>query len=163
MKPGDHPEFFRSSAPDGRSRESTIRVDRYGHWFHDDEPVEHARMLAALPTWIARHPDDGRWILSNGYDWCYVTVDATGYFVIELDVCGDVAKVRLSDGTEEALDLRSLSIDDDDVVRCAVKGGACEARFTRLAQLALSPWLCDSEPLGIELGGIRYPIRYPIR
>ncbi len=116
-------------------------------------------MLAALPTWIARHPDDGRWILSNGYDWCYVTVDATGYFVIGLDVCGDVAKVRLSDGTEESLDLRSLSIDDDDVVRCAVKGGACEARFTRLAQLALFPWLCDSEPLGIELGGIRYPIR----
>lgn len=28
-----------------------------------------------MRTWIARHPDDGRVILTNGMDWCYILVD----------------------------------------------------------------------------------------
>jgi hypothetical protein len=24
-----------------------------------------------MRSWIARHPHDGRLILTNGYDWCY--------------------------------------------------------------------------------------------
>ena len=65
-KPGDHPEFFRFPAPEGRSRESTIRLDGEGRFFHDDEPVAHPKLAAALHTWIARHPDDGRYILTAG-------------------------------------------------------------------------------------------------
>ena len=40
MKPGDHPEFFRFPAPEGRSRESTILLDREGRFWHDGELVE---------------------------------------------------------------------------------------------------------------------------
>ena len=37
--------------------------------------VEHPGLAAAMHTWVTRHPDDGRYILSNGYDWTYFTVD----------------------------------------------------------------------------------------
>ena len=32
-------------------------------------------LARALASWIARHPDDGRFILTNGYDWTYFTVE----------------------------------------------------------------------------------------
>ena len=69
MKPGDHPEFFRFPAPEGRSRESTIRLDAEGRFHHEGNVVEHPKLAEAFHTWIARHPDDGRYILTNGYDW----------------------------------------------------------------------------------------------
>lgn len=159
MKPGDHPEFFRLPPPDGRSRESTIRVDRHGGWFHDGAPVEHRGLAAALPTWVARHPDDARWILSNGYDWCYFEVEATPFFVVRFEVRDGTAWLWLSDGSESALAPESLCIDDDEVLRCTVKAGAFEARFSRHAQLGVAPWLRDTQPLSLELGGVCYPIR----
>src|SRR5215472_2124596 len=44
VKPGDHPEFFRFPAPEGRSRESTIRLDAEGHFFHEGHKVEHPKL-----------------------------------------------------------------------------------------------------------------------
>src|SRR5688572_14928368 len=99
MKPGDHPLFFELAAPEGQSRESTIMLDRHGRWFHDGEAVTHPGLRAALPTWIRRHPNDGRLILSNGYDWCYFTVEDTPYFVDGVTL-GDPVRLRLSDGSE---------------------------------------------------------------
>ena len=43
MKPGDHPEFFRFPAPEGRSRESTIRLDAEGTFHHDEAVTKLAR------------------------------------------------------------------------------------------------------------------------
>src|SRR5215831_11787750 len=99
-KPGDHPEFFRFPAPEGRSRESTLRLDREGRFFHDEAPVEHPKLAQALHTWISRHPDDGRFILTNGYDWTYFTVDDVPFFVRSLRDDAGEAVLTLSDGTE---------------------------------------------------------------
>ena len=65
MKPGDHPDFFRSAAPPGASRESTIVLTRDGIFLHDGAPVEHRALAKALASWIAKHPDDGRFILTT--------------------------------------------------------------------------------------------------
>ena len=103
MKPGDHPEFFRFPAPEGRSRESTHPARRRGRFFHDDALVEHPKLAAALHTWIARHPDDGRYILTNGYDWTYFTVDDVPFFVRSLrDRRSGDAILVLSDGDRGA-------------------------------------------------------------
>ena len=109
MKPSEHPEFFRFPAPEGRSRESTIRLDHEGRFFHDDVPVEHPKLRDALHTWIARHPDDGRYILTNGYDWTYFVVDDVPYFVRSLRADDGDAILVLSDGTEEPLDPSTLT------------------------------------------------------
>jgi len=89
-----------------------------------------------MHTWIARHPDDGRFILTNGYDWTYFTVEDTPFFVRGVRVEPERVVLRLSDGTEEPWDARSTKFTGDRVTT-PVKGGAFEARFDRHALLAL--------------------------
>jgi hypothetical protein len=158
MKPGDHPDFFRAAAPAGASRESTIRLDVNGRFWHDGEPVEHAALEAALHGWINRHPDDGRFILTNGYDWTYFAVDDAPYTVRALGALGAlgsaeggmVVLLQLSDGTEEVLDPTTLRVGVGDALYARVKLGGYDARFSRHAQLALAPWLEEGET-GVRL------------
>ena len=147
MKPGDHPEFFRFPAPEGRSRESTIRLDAEGHFLHDGEPVEHPKLAAAMHGWISRHPDDGRYILTNGYDWTYFTVDDAPYVVRALRIAGDDVILLLSDGAEEAWDPSATHVGESGAlytkVKRDIKGGPFAAKFTRHAQASLAPVLVD--------------------
>ncbi|HEY1957127.1 MAG TPA: hypothetical protein VGH28_16015 [Polyangiaceae bacterium] len=140
MRPGDHPDFFRLPPPPGRSRESTIRLDAEGRFFHENDRVEHPGLEAAMHTWIARHPDDGRFILTNGYDWTYFTVEDTPFFVRGVRVEPDRVVLRLSDGTEEPWNARDTKFApnfEGPRVTTHVKDGAFEARFDRHALLAL--------------------------
>jgi uncharacterized protein len=159
MKPGDHPEFFRLPPPPGRSRESTIRLDAEGRFFHDGAPVEHASMARAFAGWIARHPDDGRFILTNGYDWTYFQVEDTPMFVEGLRATPDGLLLALFDGTEELLDPTTLRVDEGRV-RLRVKGGAFDAKLTRSGQLALEPFLEEGPSGGLFLviSGVRYEL-----
>jgi hypothetical protein len=145
VKPGDHPEFFRFPAPEGRSRESTLRLDASGRFWHDGARVEHAGLSAALHSWIARHPDDGRYILTNGYDWTYFTVDDAPYFVRAVRVEADRVVLALSDGTEETWEPEATRIGEGDALYASVKraapGGPFEAKFTTHAQASLAPAL----------------------
>ena len=153
VKPGDHPDFFRLPPPEGRSRESTIRHDRDGHFFHEGAHVEHPGLEAAMHTWIARHPDDGRFILTNGYDWTYFTVEDVPYFVRSIRVEPERVVLRLSDGSEETWSPERTRVSGDRIYT-AVKGGAFEARFDRHAQNALGPIL-EEDPdgrLAVKIG-----------
>jgi hypothetical protein len=141
MKPGDHPEFFRFPAPEGRSRESTIRLDAEGRFWHEGELVVHPGLAAAMHTWLSRHPDDGRYILTNGYDWTYIQVDDAPYAVMSLrrDRAGggEGLVLRLSDGTEERWDPTQSRTGANDAlytrVKATARGGPYEARFSRHA------------------------------
>jgi hypothetical protein len=145
MKPGDHPEFFRFPAPEGRSRESTIRLDAHGRFWHEGARVQHAGLAAALAGWISRHPDDGRYILTNGYDWTYFTVDDAPYVVRALRVEPDRIVLLLSDDTEETWEPEATREGDDGALYATVKrdtrGGPYEAKFTPHAQSSLGPVL----------------------
>ncbi|HEY8943420.1 MAG TPA: hypothetical protein VIM73_04115 [Polyangiaceae bacterium] len=161
MKPGDHPDFFRLPPPAGRSRESSIVLDREGRFWHDGALVEHARMARAFAGWIARHPDDGRYILDNGYDWTYFTVEDAPFFVVAvLGVDGDTPELELSNGSRTPLDPRLLSVGTGGALYVPVQGGF-RARFTRAAQLALAPLLEAAEDgaVVVRAGGIRCQVR----
>jgi uncharacterized protein len=160
MKPGDHPDFFRLPPPEGRSRESSIRLDAEGRFFHDGAPVEHAAMAAAFASWIARHPDDARFILTNGYDWTYFEVEDTPFFVEGFRLTPDGAVLRLFDGTEEPLDATTLRLDAEGRVRLRVKGGTFDAKLMRDAQLALAPFLTETPQgaLSLVISGVEYPL-----
>lgn len=158
MKPADHPEFFRLPPPAGSSRESSIVLDAEGRFFHDGVQVQHPGMAKAFATWIARHPDDGRYILSNGYDWTYFRVEDVPFFVqrVLLPSSGSATEparalpqIELSDGTVEALDPDRLWLGPRDALYADVKGGAFQARFTRSAQLSLSELLVEAEGGGV--------------
>lgn len=159
MKPGDHPEFFRFPAPEGRSRESTIRLDSEGRFFHDGALVEHAGLAAALHSWISRHSDDGRYILTNGYDWTYFTVDDAPYFVRAVRETDDGLALVLSDGTEELWDVARTRVGDGGALYATVKagarGGPFDAKFSRHAQASLAPYLVDGEDAGRPAVSVR--------
>ena len=149
MKPADHPEYFRVPAPEGRSRESTIVLDRDGNFWHDGTRVDHSQIELAFHQWISRHPDDGRYVLTNGYDWTYFTVDDVPYFVRDTRV-GDMGiELLLSDGTSEPWNLEDTTVDGNGRLQVLVKdtadGGPYTAKFSRLAQQALEPLLHDEE------------------
>jgi hypothetical protein len=153
VKPGDHPDFFRLPPPPGRSRESTIRLDADGRFFHQGERVEHPGLEAAMHTWIARHPDDGRFILTNGYDWTYFTVDDVAYFVRSVRIEPERVVLTLNDGSEEAWNPEKTRVSGDRLY-ASVKGGTAEARFDRHAQNALGPILEETADgrLAVKIG-----------
>ncbi len=140
MKPGDHPEFFRFPAPDGRSRESSIVLDGLGRFWHDGAPIDHPGMARAFARWIRLHPDDGRFILSNGYDWTYFTVEDVPFFVRTLRIVDGRALLTTNDGEEEPLDVASLREGRGGALYCRVHG-QYEARFSAEAQTWLAPLL----------------------
>jgi len=163
VKPGDHPDFYRFAPPPGASRQSSIVLDREGRFWHDGERVDHPALERALRSWIARHPDDGRLILTNGYDWCYFRVDDAPYVVTALHD-GAAPTLVLFDDTEELLDPGTLSVGEGGVVYARVKGGAFEARFSRHAQTQLASLLVNDEPPTVRVGDqeIVLPARRPV-
>jgi uncharacterized protein len=158
VRPADHPDFFRLPPPPGRSRESTIRLDRQGRFFHDQEPVTHPGMARAFASWIGRHPDDGRFILNNGWDWTYFEVEEAPFFIDGVEASDERPVLILSDGSREPLDPTTLRTGEAEVLYVRVKGGQFEARFRQAAQIGLAPWL-EEAPGGqpsLVIAGARY-------
>jgi hypothetical protein len=161
MRPGDHPEFFRFPAPEGRSRESSIVLDAQGRFHHEGELIEHSGMARAFASWIDLHPDDGRFILNNGYDWSYFRVEDVPFFVLGLREQAGGLELSLSDGSESRLDPDSLTLGAQGALYTRVKNGKFRARFTQAAQIALGPWLVEAEngEVLLEIVGSRHTLR----
>jgi len=128
--------------------DSGIRLDRQLRWWHDDEPVEHPRIVELFNCGL-KPSGDGRFKLEVGNDWCFVTVEDAAYQVLLLDETNHQLWLRLSDRTAEPLAPSTLSLDADGVVLATVKGGQAKARFSRDAQFALG------ERLTQNAGGVR--------
>ena len=151
------PEFFRPP-PEGRSRESSIVLTKEGRFFHDGAAVEHPGMHKAFASWLGRHPDDGRYILNNGYDWTYLTVEGPAHFVRAVRGLASGPRLELLDGLELALEPKALSCDGDGRLWLDLAGDE-RACFTAAAQLDLAPWLIEREGVfGIEAHGQFWPI-----
>ncbi|HEY3669157.1 MAG TPA: hypothetical protein VGL19_24330 [Polyangiaceae bacterium] len=160
MRPQDHPEYFQLSPPEGRSRESTIVLDAEGRFFHHGEQVRHPGMARAFASWIELHPDDGRFILNNGYDWSYFRVEDVAFFVLGLREEAGALKLQLSDGSESELEPASLELGAQGALYTQVKNGKFRARFMPSAQTALAPWLVSDE-IGrffLEIAGQRHAL-----
>lgn len=146
--------FFRAAPPPGRSRESRIVLDAEGRFSQNGEPFDHAKLAQAFHRWIGRHPDDGRYILSNGLDWSYFTVEDAPFFVRQLAEKQGTLVLGLSDDSEEPLDPAQCRIAESGALYTQVKhgarGGPFEAKFTRHAQTALAPYL-EEGPEGPRL------------
>ncbi len=133
--------------PAGFSRESRLRIDGRGRLFHEGQEVEHPGLARAMISWLTRHPDDGRWVLENGWDWCYLVVDDVPWVASSARVVGDELIVSLPDGTDEVL--AEIRGDDSGVLRGTVKagarGGPHPCKLSRSAQLSLVDQLVESD------------------
>ena len=140
--------------------DSGIRLDARLRWWHDDEPIEHPRIIELFNSSLVLD-EQGRYQLQIGKDWCYVQVEDAAYEVRTVDVTPDErVSVRLSDRTAEALEPTTLAVDAEGVLSCGVKGGRARARFSRDAQYQLGQ-LLEQEPGGglvLCAGGRRLPM-----
>lgn len=162
-RPVRAPLDWSGAVPMPFTRESSIRLDEHGHFFHDGERVEHAGLERAMHRWLRRHPTDGRWVLENGWDWCYVHVDVAAFFVRSARIEGDRVKATLSDGDELEIAPSTLRIDDGGALWCDVHaerdGGPFPARFDVYAAAALGEAIDESDgALVLTLGDVRTTI-----
>ena len=143
------PLDWSGNAPFPFTRESSIRLDADGRFFHEGIRVDHPKLAHAMHTWISRHPTDGRCVLENGWDWCYLTVDDTPFVVRSAKVEHDDLELVLSDESVERISPTALRVDEKGDVRCEVKrnakGGPYPARFDRHALVALGEKLVEKE------------------
>jgi len=117
-------------------RETGLRLDREGRWWHEGQPVEHPRLVAALHRWLDLD-EQGRYVLRlDAGRLARVEVEDAPYIVrtLELDGPGRTVRIylRLSDGSEEELDYASLRVGRDNALYCGAKG-RFEARLSRQA------------------------------
>jgi len=150
-------------APTGKRwhtrEDSGIRLDRFGRWWHDDELIEHPRIIEAFNTGLSP-TDDGRYRLEFGSDWCFVEVEDAAYTVRAVDVTPEErVSIRLSDRTAELLEISSLKLDRDGVLSCRVKRGRAKARFSRESQFALGDLLQEKDgALVLRAGSREFPV-----
>jgi hypothetical protein len=132
-----------------RFRQSGIRIDREGRFWHEGEPVRHEGLRRALFRWLDRlPPPDGRYILRlDEQRFVYLEVEDTPLCATSLRWAGETPMLGLTDGSEEPLDPESLTTDDAGTVRCRVRSGRLEARLATSAAATLSERI-ESTPAG---------------
>jgi len=127
--------------PFGWSRETTIRIDREGRFWHEGQRFEHPGLAKAFASWIDVDPESGRYILRNSIHWVFIAADDAPLVVTETRPDGDGLTLVLTDGTTEPLATETLRIDEDDVPYVDVRDGKLPARFSRRAAFELGEWL----------------------
>lgn len=140
--------------------DSGIRLDATLRWWHDDEPIQHPKIIELFNSSLVLD-EAGRYQLRIGNDWCYVQVEGAAYEVRTVDVTPDErVSVRLSDRTAEALDAATLHVDPDGILSCRVKQGRARARFSRDAQYQFGQLLEEDSHGGLVLcaGQRRLPL-----
>jgi hypothetical protein len=92
-----------SDAQIERLRQSGIRLDADGRFWHEGQEVTHAGMRAAFFRWLDRN-SDGRWVLRlDAERFVYLDVEDAPFVVRSLGWHGERARLVLSDGSEEEL------------------------------------------------------------
>jgi hypothetical protein len=129
----------------GRSRETTIRRDALGRWFHDEQPLDHPNLTRAFDRWLDK-AEDGRFCQRNDINWAYVTLEGPPLFVraVKLEADGRVS-LTLSDDRVETLATDSLRQDADGALYCDARNRTLVARFDRHAVEQLEPLLKEDE------------------
>ena len=122
-------------------RRSEISIDREGRFIHEGAEVTHEGLKRALFRWLDRlPPPDGRYVLRlDERRFAYLEGVADTPLVARaarIDSAGAVY-LALSDGSEEALDPTTLTVDDAGVLRAWVRGGRLEARLASSAAAVL--------------------------
>jgi hypothetical protein len=103
-----------------------------GRWSHEGQPLLHARLRAAFDRAVRFLPEEGCFVVQLGRFRGQIEVEEAAFFVREVDLAS--GRVRLSDGSSEALDPVSLRLSPiDGALLCSVKRalapGGLLARF----------------------------------
>jgi uncharacterized protein len=135
-----------SDAEIERLRQSGIRLDAEGRFWHEGGEVTHEGMRQAFFRWLDRNPD-GRWVLRlDERRFVYLDVDDAPFVVTSLHLDGERIRLHLIDDSEEELDYDTLTLRDGTAY--ATVKGRFPARFSRPA------WNTLGERLEERDGGV---------
>lgn len=143
-----------------RLRQTGIRLDREGRFWHEGAVVTHRGFQLALLRWLDRL-DDGRSILRlDEKRYAYIDVEDAELLALSARWDGDRVLLTLNDESEEELAYDSLSVGAGDALYCRVRGGRLTARITTPAYYVLAERIEDG-PTGFSLraAGGTHPIR----
>jgi hypothetical protein len=141
-----------------RLRQSGLRLDRAGRFWHEGELVTHERMLEAFHRWIDRL-DDGRYVLRlDERRFVYIDVEDTPFVARSLRWEGDRALVTLQSGREEPLDPAPLVEDAHGVVG-SVRAGRFPVRLSTRAWQSLTERAIERDGrLHVTVAGVDLPL-----
>ena len=140
-----------SDAEIEKLRQSGIRLDGEGRFWHEGAEVTHGGLRAALWRWLDRN-SDGRWVLrldERRFVWLDVDGDVP-HVVRSARWAGDRAIVRLADDSEEPLDYATVELRDGKPY-CRVKNGRFPARVSTLAWNTLAERIDDGKLAGVPI------------
>ena len=120
-----------------------LRLDRDGRFWHEGAPVTHARLHAQFLRSVEWSEADGAFLVRLRHFRGWLDVEDTPWFVIAYDQGS--GEIELTDRTREPLRAETLRADAGGVLRCAVKGGRWDARFTHRGQALLLDALEESD------------------
>jgi len=133
-----------SDAEIERLRQSGIRLDADGHFWHEGGEVTHHGLRAAFFRWLDRNPD-GRWVLRlDDKRFVYLDVDDAPFVITSLRFDGPRIFAHVVDDTEEELAYDSVRLSGG-VAYATVKGGRFPARLSRGAWAALGERLVEHD------------------
>jgi hypothetical protein len=133
-----------SDAEIERLRQSGIRLDADGRFWHEGGEVTHHGLRAAFFRWLDRNPD-GRWVLRlDERRFVYLDVDDAPLVVTSIRLDGPKVMLHLVDDTEEELAYDTLRLDDRGVAYAEVKR-RFPARFSRAAWSALGERMVEHD------------------
>ncbi len=138
-----------------------ISFGKDGWWYANDERI-HNRRINILFSQHLRKTPAGTYEIAIGWDKVTVEIDDAPYVVTR--VTGDATQgltLRLNDESEELLDPTTLSIGQENVLYCWVKGQEHTARFSRPAYYQLAAYVQQDTATGaflLRLGNTTYTI-----
>jgi uncharacterized protein len=144
-----------SDAEIEKLRQSGIRLDADGRFWHEGAEVTHHGLRAAFWRWLDRNPD-GRWVLRlDDQRFVYLDVDDAPFVVRSARWDGDRVLMRLSDDSEEELDYATLRLAPSGLPYCKVSRGF-DAKISTLAWNTLGERIDDGQ---LHAAGRAWPIR----
>jgi hypothetical protein len=147
-----------SDAEIEKLRQSGIRLDADGRFWHEGAEVTHPGLKAALWRWLDQNPD-GRYVLRlDAERFVYLDVDDAPFVVRSLGWSGERARLHLSDGSEEELDGATLRLEGG-IAYARVKQGRFRARLSTAAWGALQERVVEQDGrVVLDAAGGPYPL-----
>jgi len=132
-----------SDAEIEKLRQSGIRLDVDGRFWHEGGEVTHQGMRAAFFRWLDRNPDE-RWVLRlDEKRFVYLDVDDAPFVITSLHFDGPKITAHLIDDTDEELAYDTVRIEHG--VAYATVKGRFPARLSRAAWTSLGERLVEKD------------------
>ncbi len=139
-----------------------LKLHHDASWSHEGEPIRNRRLREVFDRSVRFLPEERKFVVQVGRFRGEIEVEEAAFFVRSVDL--DAGTIRLSDRSEEPLQVRSLRRSDrDGAWLCKVKWDLApeglSARFSHAAQAELMSTIEEEGPKPVlRLGGVLYPL-----